>query len=69
MVPLCVILKLMGIPVILYMFKSLQGKHSIYFYLNLGISRIEYYAIPVVVEFVFFVLLLIISISIGHAIR
>ena len=68
--PICIILKLLSIPVVLYLFKSFQNKHTIYFYLNLGISRIEYYVIPIVVEFIFFVILLSISISIsiGNAI-
>jgi hypothetical protein len=66
--PICIILKLLSIPVVLYLFKSFQNKHTIYFYINLGISRIEYYIIPIVVEFMFFAVLLSISISIGNAI-
>lgn len=66
--PTCIIFKLSAIPIILYLFKSLQDKHAIYFYLNLGISRIEYYAIPFVVDFVCFLILLTISISMGYVI-
>lgn len=61
-------LKLFSIPFILYLSISLTKGMKIYFYLNLGISRIEYYAIPIVVEFIFFVLGMIISISVGYAI-
>lgn len=69
MAPVCIILKLMCVPIILCLFKSFQGKHTIYFYLNLGISRNEYYAIPVVVELILFALLLTISISIGYVLK
>lgn len=65
----CITLKLLAIPIIWYLFNSLQDKHAIYFYLNLGISRIEYYAIPFVVDFVCFLVLLMFSISIGYVIR
>ena len=40
-----------------------------YFYLNLGISRNEYYFIPFVVEFIAFVLMMILIGTIGYAIR
>lgn len=41
---------------------------TLYFYLNLGISRVEYYAIPLTVESIFFVICMIVSGSIGYAI-
>ena len=66
--PECILLKLFSIPVLLYLFTSFQKGLTIYFYLNLGISRIEYYAIPVAVEFIFFILCMIISGSIGYAV-
>ena len=40
-----------------------------YFYLNLGISRNEYYFSPCVVEFIAFVLMMILIGTIGYAIR
>ena len=40
----------------------------VYFYLNLGISRKEYWFIPFVVEFVAFIVLMVISSIIGYAI-
>lgn len=40
-----------------------------YFYLNLGISRKEYWIIPFAVEFVAFTVLMVISSIIGFAIR
>lgn len=64
----CIILKLFSIPVLLYLFTLLQKGHTKYFYLNLGISRIEYYTVPLTVEFIIFVICMIISSSIGHAI-
>lgn len=67
--PTCILLKLIAILVIWYLFNSLQGKHTIYFYLNLGISRIEYYAIPFAVEFICFMVLLTFTISLDNAIR
>jgi len=66
--PSCIILKLLFIPVVLYLYKSFQDKNRIYFYLNLGISRTEYYAIPVAVEFLFFAALLTISIILSHVV-
>ena len=59
---------MLSIPVLLYLFISLTRGLKIYFYLNLGISRVEYYAIPAIVEFIFFVICMIISGSIGYAI-
>ena len=40
-----------------------------YFYINLGISRNEFFLMPIVVEFVAFVLIMIITWNIGYAIR
>lgn len=68
-IPICILLKLLSIPVILYLFISFQKGMSIFFYINLGISRIEYYAIPVVMEFMFFVLMMIVCGNIGYAIQ
>lgn len=69
MTPTCVILKIFSIPIVLYLFISTRSKHGIYFYINLGISKIEYYAIPVLAEFIFFVLLLTLSITLGNVVR
>ena len=65
-IPICLILKLFSIPVILYLTAAFQ-KQKIYFYLNLGISRKEYFVIPFAVEFVAFVLLMVITGIIGYA--
>ncbi len=65
----CLILKSLSIPVILYLFHSFRKETSIYFYINLGISRSEYYLIPIIVEFVAFALMMIIAVNIGYAIR
>lgn len=51
---LCKILKLLTIPVILYMFRKFDRSGALYFWLNLGISRTEYYVIPIVIEYLFF---------------
>lgn len=68
LIPACIILKLLSIPVLLYLFMVFQNGVTKYFYLNLGISRIEYYAIPLAVEFIFFVICMIVSGSVAHAI-
>ena len=67
-IPLCILLKLFSVPVILQLFISLNRKQSIYFFLNLGISRNEYYIIPFAVEFIAFIVLMIITGFIGYAI-
>ena len=51
---MAILLKLVSIPIILYLYTTFTKKTEIYFYLNLGISRKEYYYIPFVVEFVRF---------------
>ena len=53
-IPMAILLKLVSIPIILYLYTTFTKKTEIYFYLNLGISRKEYYYIPFVVEFVCF---------------
>ena len=58
---LCKILKLLSIPIILYLFSKFDRSCAIYFWLNLGISRTEYYVIPVVLEYLFFRLLIFIA--------
>ncbi len=68
-IPICIVLKLLSIPVILYLYTTLSKKTEIYFYLNLGISRNEYYLIPFVVELVVFILLMTITGKIGYAIQ
>lgn len=55
---LCKILKLLSIPIILYVFRKFDRSGAIYFWLNLGISRSEYYVIPIVLEYLFFRLLI-----------
>ena len=67
-IPICLILKLFSIPVIFYLFVTSSQKQKQYFYLNLGISRKEYYTIPFAVEFIAFIILMIVSGYIGYAI-
>ena len=67
-VDICILLKLFSIPVIWYLSSNLTKGLGVYFYLNLGISRKEYWLIPFVVEFAAFVLLMVISSLIGYAI-
>ena len=64
----CIIIKLLSIPVIWYLSSNLTRSLGVYFYLNLGISRKEYWLIPFVVEFVAFVVLMVVSSIIGYAI-
>lgn len=66
---ICILLKVFSIPVIWYLSATLTRSLRVYFYLNLGISRREYWLIPFAVEFVVFVLMMVISSFIGHAIK
>ena len=68
-IPMGILLKLVSIPIILYLYASLTKKTEIYFYLNLGISRKEYYYIPFVVEFVGFLIFITLIGYLGNAIR
>ena len=65
---ICILFKLFSIPVIWYLSSNLTKGLGMYFYLNLGISRKEYWLIPFVVEFAAFVVLMVISSMIGYAI-
>ncbi len=67
-IPVCIIIKLCSMPVIYYLNFSFTKSMEMYFYLNLGISRREYRLMPFAVESVSFVMLMIISGSIGYAI-
>lgn len=68
-IPMCVLLKLVSIPIILYLYTTFTKETEIYFYLNLGISRKEYQLIPFVVEFIGFILFITLIAYIGDAIR
>lgn len=67
-VDICILFKLFSIPVIWYLSSNMTRGLGVYFYLNLGISRKEYWLIPFVVEFVAFVVLMVITGIIGYAI-
>ncbi len=67
-VDICILFKLFSIPVIWYLSFNLTRGLGVYFYLNLGISRKEYWLIPFVVEFVAFVVLMVITGITGYAI-
>ena len=68
-IPMCVLLKLLSVPIILYLYTAFTKNTEIYFYLNLGISRKEYYLIPFVVEFISLILFITLIAYIGNAIR
>lgn len=68
-IPVCIILKLLSIPVVYYLYMTFTRNSEIYFYLNMGISRNEYYIIPFAVEFIGFIMLIIITGKIGYAIQ
>ena len=55
---LCKIFKLLTIPIILYVFRKFDRSGALYFWLNLGISRTEYYVIPIVIEYIIFRILI-----------
>ena len=68
-IPICVIFKMFSIPAVLYLYMTFSRKPEMYFYINLGISRNEYYMIPFAVEFIAFILMMIITGKIGYAIQ
>ena len=68
-IPMGVLLKLISIPIMYYLYTTFTRKTEIYFYLNLGISRKEYYMIPFVVEFIGFISFVILIGYFIHAIR
>ena len=68
-IPMGILLKLVSIPIILYLYTTFTKNTEIYFYLNLGISRKEYYLIPFVVEFIGFILFITLIAYLGYAIR
>ena len=55
---LCKIFKLLTIPIILYVFRKFDRSGALYFWINLGISRTEYYVIPIVIEYIIFRILI-----------
>ncbi len=67
--PMCFIVKLLSIPVIHYLNVEMTKGLGIYYYLNLGISRREYYSLPFIIEFVVYLLLMTITGIIGYAVR
>ena len=67
-IPACILLKILSIPIILYLIILLQKNNALYFWLNLGISKREYYAIPVILEFLIFIVLLIICGVLGNVV-
>ena len=67
-IPVCILLKVFSIPVIFYLFANSPSKQMMYVYLNMGISRNEYYIIPFAIEFTAFVLLMVICGIVGYAI-
>lgn len=69
LIPGYIIMKLLSIPIIYYLYTNLSKKPELYFYLNLGISRNEYYFIPYVVEFIAFTLMMILTGTLGYAIH
>lgn len=68
MIPTFICVKLVSIPVIYYLRTLMERGFGMYFYLNLGISKREYMLIPSVVEFLAFVMLMVITGIIGYAI-
>ena len=63
-IPLCIIIKLLSIPVIQYLVTNLSEGLVMYFYINLGISKC---LIPAAVDFGIFVLLMTASGIAGYA--
>ncbi|MCQ2162447.1 MAG: hypothetical protein MJY86_04125 [Bacteroidales bacterium] len=65
-VGICIILKSISIPVIWYLSSNLTRGLGVYFYLNLGISRKEFWLIPFAVEYVAFVVLMVLLVDSVH---
>lgn len=68
MITTFIIIKIISIPAIYYLRIVLEKGFTMYFYINLGISRGEYLFIPAAVEFMAFVVLMIIAEVTGYAI-
>ena len=68
MIPTIIIIKILSVPVIYYLGTAMEKGLRMYFYINLGISRREFLVIPTVVEFLAFVVLMVITGIIGYAI-
>ena len=66
-IPMGILLKLVSIPIILYLYTTFTKNTEIYYYLNLGISRKEYYLIPFVVEFIGFIFFITLIAYLGNA--
>ena len=67
-IPTLFLLKILSIPVILFLVNSLQKGNAIYFWINIGISRKEYYFIPIILEFILFVLIISLAGILGNVI-
>lgn len=68
MVSAFICIKIISALIIFYLRSILESGFRMYFYINLGISRREYLFIPAVVEFVAFMVLIVVSSITGHAI-
>ena len=66
---MAILLNIVSIPLFLYLSPTFTKMPEIYFYINLGISRKEYYYIPFVVEFVGFLIFITLIGYLGNAIR
>ena len=67
LIPTCIILKMISVPVVLYLFSRFKNE-EVCFWINLGISKAEYFIIPVAVEFLFFIVLVTLSGILGNVI-
>ncbi len=65
-IPVCIFLKLLSLPVIYYLVRSFLKSGQIYFYINLGLSRLEYLLLPMIVEFIAFILVMIFCGVLAH---
>lgn len=61
LIPTCICIKILSIPVVYYLHSILAEGLVMYFYINLGISRNEYRFIPLVVEFIGFFIVMMLS--------
>ena len=68
MVSAFICIKIISALIIFYLRSILESGFRMYFYINLGISKREYWLVPIIVEFAAFVILMVVSNRIGYAI-
>lgn len=66
LIPVFLLIKIFSSPVVLYLQQSLRNTLSLYFYINLGFSKLEYYILPIILDLLSFVVLMTTGSLINH---